>query len=164
MLFNTRNAAFMTICMATCKLRCNHSPSCKNSSRDLAVGGLSLINAIAGAYSEDLPVICIVGGPNSNDYGTNRILHHTIGISDFNQVCCSLCKKSSFQCTARGSCRRWLIRLAEHVFRVADSACAAVTQSLFQCDLPSGKSSPVLASLWQAASKLTRCRASLTSI
>ncbi|KAM4111893.1 hypothetical protein ACJW30_05G100100 [Castanea mollissima] len=49
------------------------------------VGGLSVINAIAGAYSENLPVICIVGGPNSNDYGTNRILHHTIGLPDFSQ-------------------------------------------------------------------------------
>ena len=33
------------------------------------VGGLSLINAIAGAYAEDLPVICLIGGPNSNDFG-----------------------------------------------------------------------------------------------
>ncbi|KAL8129409.1 hypothetical protein V2J09_018564 [Rumex salicifolius] len=49
------------------------------------VGGLSVINTIAGAYSENLPVICIVGGPNSNDYGTNRILHHTIGLADFSQ-------------------------------------------------------------------------------
>ncbi|XP_068664134.1 pyruvate decarboxylase 1-like [Aristolochia californica] len=49
------------------------------------VGGLSVINAIAGAYSENLPVICIVGGPNSNDYGTDRILHHTIGLPDFSQ-------------------------------------------------------------------------------
>ncbi|EPS58298.1 pyruvate decarboxylase, partial [Genlisea aurea] len=49
------------------------------------VGGLSVINAIAGAYSENLPVICIVGGPNTNDYGTNRILHHTIGSPDFSQ-------------------------------------------------------------------------------
>ncbi|XP_042478978.1 pyruvate decarboxylase 1-like [Macadamia integrifolia] len=49
------------------------------------VGGLSILNAIAGAYSENLPVICIVGGPNSNDYGTNRILHHTIGLPDFTQ-------------------------------------------------------------------------------
>jgi pyruvate decarboxylase len=40
------------------------------------VGGLSVINAIAGAYSENLPVICIVGGPNSNDYKMNRILYH----------------------------------------------------------------------------------------
>ncbi|KAL0291674.1 UNVERIFIED_CONTAM: Pyruvate decarboxylase 1 [Sesamum calycinum] len=49
------------------------------------VGGLSVLNAIAGAYSENLPVICIVGGPNSNDYGTNRVLHHTIGLPDFSQ-------------------------------------------------------------------------------
>lgn len=49
------------------------------------VGGLSIINAIAGAYSENLPLICVVGGPNTNDYGTNRILHHTIGLPDFSQ-------------------------------------------------------------------------------
>ncbi|XP_057956663.1 pyruvate decarboxylase 1-like [Malania oleifera] len=49
------------------------------------VGGLSILNAIAGAYSENLPIICIVGGPNTNDYGTNRILHHTIGLPDFSQ-------------------------------------------------------------------------------
>uniref|UniRef100_A0A1D1Z6I1 pyruvate decarboxylase n=1 Tax=Anthurium amnicola TaxID=1678845 RepID=A0A1D1Z6I1_9ARAE len=49
------------------------------------VGGLSVLNAIAGAYSENLPVICVVGGPNSNDYGTNRILHHTMGLPDFSQ-------------------------------------------------------------------------------
>ncbi|TKY65795.1 Pyruvate decarboxylase 1 [Spatholobus suberectus] len=49
------------------------------------VGGLSVLNAIAGAYSENLPLICIVGGPNSNDYGTSRILHHTIGLPDFSK-------------------------------------------------------------------------------
>uniref|UniRef100_A0A7N0TGP5 pyruvate decarboxylase n=1 Tax=Kalanchoe fedtschenkoi TaxID=63787 RepID=A0A7N0TGP5_KALFE len=49
------------------------------------VGGLSVLNAIAGAYSENLPVLCIVGGPNTNDFGTNRILHHTIGLPDFSQ-------------------------------------------------------------------------------
>ncbi|KAF8032041.1 hypothetical protein BT93_D1061 [Corymbia citriodora subsp. variegata] len=49
------------------------------------VGGLSVVNAVAGAYSENLPVICIVGGPNSNDYGSNRVLHHTIGLPDFTQ-------------------------------------------------------------------------------
>lgn len=49
------------------------------------VGGLSAINGVAGAFSENLPVVCIVGGPNSNDYGSNRILHHTIGLPDFTQ-------------------------------------------------------------------------------
>lgn len=32
-----------------------------------------------GAYRKNLPVICIVGGLDTTDYGTNRILHHTIG-------------------------------------------------------------------------------------
>jgi pyruvate decarboxylase len=49
------------------------------------VGGLSVINAVAGAYSDDLPVIVVSGGPNSNDYGTNRILHHTIGLAEKRQ-------------------------------------------------------------------------------
>jgi pyruvate decarboxylase len=43
------------------------------------VGGLSAINAVAGAYAENLPVICITGGPNSNDYVGSKIIHHTIG-------------------------------------------------------------------------------------
>lgn len=63
------------------------------------VGGLSVINAIAGAYSENLPVICIAGGPNSNDYGTNRILHHTIGLPDFTQ---------EFQCFQTVTCAQVL--------------------------------------------------------
>ncbi|KAI7842956.1 hypothetical protein COHA_003462 [Chlorella ohadii] len=43
------------------------------------VGGLSAINAIAGAYAENLPVVCICGGPNSNDFASNRLIHHTLG-------------------------------------------------------------------------------------
>ncbi len=49
------------------------------------VGGLSLINAVAGAYSEDLPIIVISGGPNTSDRGQHHIIHHTIGTYDFNQ-------------------------------------------------------------------------------
>lgn len=49
------------------------------------VGLLSVLNAVAGAYSESLPLVGIVGGPNSNDFGTNGILHHTIGLPDFSQ-------------------------------------------------------------------------------
>lgn len=41
--------------------------------------------ALAGALSENLAVIVITGGPNSNDFGTNRILHHTTGFADFHQ-------------------------------------------------------------------------------
>ena len=50
------------------------------------VGGLSLVNAIAGAYAEDLPVIVISGGPNSNDRGQHHLIHHSIGNYDFNQA------------------------------------------------------------------------------
>ncbi|KAH8493831.1 hypothetical protein H0E87_020551, partial [Populus deltoides] len=46
---------------------------------------LSVIGVLIWIVGENLPVICIVGGPNSNDYGTNRILHHTIGLPDFSQ-------------------------------------------------------------------------------
>ena len=50
------------------------------------VGGLSAINAVAGAYSDNLPLIVISGCPNSNDFGSERVLHHTIGIPNFRQT------------------------------------------------------------------------------
>jgi len=49
------------------------------------VGGLSVINACAGCYSEDLPVLFISGGPNSNDFAANHTIHHTIGLKDLGQ-------------------------------------------------------------------------------
>lgn len=82
------------------------------------VGGLSAVNAIAGAYSDgegtqpdtlvraletevlgqvsllmcasvcrcaDLPVILISGGPNSNDFASDRVLHHTLGLIERRQ-------------------------------------------------------------------------------
>lgn len=49
------------------------------------VGSLSAVNAIAGAYSESLPIIIVTGVPNSNDYSSGHILHHTIGEEDFDQ-------------------------------------------------------------------------------
>ncbi len=48
-----------------------------------SVGGLSLLNAVAGAYAEDLPVIAISGGPNSNSEAEYELLHHTIGKVDY---------------------------------------------------------------------------------
>eukprot|EP01041_Mallomonas_annulata_P000570 gene570-1099_t len=47
------------------------------------VGGLSAINAIAGAYSDDLPVLIVSGAPNSNSEAEHRILHHTTGSRDY---------------------------------------------------------------------------------
>lgn len=48
-----------------------------------SVGAISAMNAVGGAYAEDLPLILISGAPNTNDYGTGHILHHTIGTSDY---------------------------------------------------------------------------------
>jgi len=47
-----------------------------------AVGGFSLLNAIAGAYAERVPVIAICGGPNQSDRERRRLLHHTLGDYD----------------------------------------------------------------------------------
>lgn len=44
-----------------------------------SVGGLSAINAVAGQYAEDLPVIVISGGVNTLSEPENKILHHTLG-------------------------------------------------------------------------------------
>ncbi|PKU64034.1 pyruvate decarboxylase 1 [Dendrobium catenatum] len=77
------------------------------------VGGLSILNAIAGAYSENLPVICIVGGPNSNDYGTNRILHHTIGLPDFSQ---------ELQCFRTVTCFQAVVNNLDDAHELIDTA------------------------------------------
>jgi len=47
------------------------------------VGALSALNGIGGAYAEDLPVILISGGPNTNDAAAGHLLHHTLGTHDF---------------------------------------------------------------------------------
>ncbi|KAF5833068.1 thiamine diphosphate-binding protein [Dunaliella salina] len=69
-----------------------------------SVGGFSVLNAIAGAMSEDLPVIVISGVPNSNDYAQNRVLHHTTGMTNpasggFNQQLRSFKEVTCYQAT-----------------------------------------------------------------
>lgn len=51
-----------------------------------SVGGLSAVNAIAGAYSENLPVIVISGGPNTNSVQDAEILHHTLATENYSYV------------------------------------------------------------------------------
>ncbi|MCQ9155278.1 alpha-keto acid decarboxylase family protein [Acidomonas methanolica] len=48
-----------------------------------SVGAISALNAIGGAYAENLPVILISGAPNSNDHGTGHVLHHTTGGTEY---------------------------------------------------------------------------------
>ena len=49
------------------------------------VAGLSVINAAAGAYSDDLPLLVVSGGPNTLDTPANHRVHHTIGEADLYQ-------------------------------------------------------------------------------
>ncbi|KAE8382598.1 pyruvate decarboxylase [Aspergillus bertholletiae] len=48
------------------------------------VGELSALNAIAGAYSEFVPVVHIVGQPHTKSQKDGMLLHHTLGNGDFN--------------------------------------------------------------------------------
>lgn len=48
-----------------------------------SVGGLSTLNATAGSYAEDMPVIVVSGGPNTNSEVENQRLHHTPGIVNY---------------------------------------------------------------------------------
>lgn len=43
-----------------------------------SVGSLSALNAVAGAYAEDLPLLVISGGPNINSVLQDRLIHHTL--------------------------------------------------------------------------------------
>ncbi|KAF1988154.1 pyruvate decarboxylase [Aulographum hederae CBS 113979] len=48
------------------------------------VGELSAVNALAGAYSEYVPVVHIVGVPSTLSQRDGMLLHHTLGNGDFN--------------------------------------------------------------------------------
>eukprot|EP01018_Ginkgo_biloba_P000680 Gb_08493 [translate_table: standard] len=97
------------------------------------VGGLSVLNAIAWAYSENLPVICIVGGPNSNDYGSNRILHHTIGLPDVSQ---------EYRCFQRVTCAQVIVNNLEDAHELIDYAISTALKESkpvyisISCNLP----------------------------
>ncbi|EPX74468.1 pyruvate decarboxylase [Schizosaccharomyces octosporus yFS286] len=47
------------------------------------VGELSAINGLAGAYSEHVPIVHIVGMPSTKAQRTGALLHHTLGNGDF---------------------------------------------------------------------------------
>ncbi len=51
-----------------------------------SVGGLSALNAIAGAYAEDVPIIVISGAPGTEAEIRNHILHHTLGKVNYRYV------------------------------------------------------------------------------
>lgn len=63
------------------------------------VGELSAINGIAGAFSEHVPVVHIVGCPSTLSQRNGMLLHHTLGNGDFNvfanmssQIACDMAR------------------------------------------------------------------------
>ncbi|OBT72722.1 pyruvate decarboxylase [Pseudogymnoascus sp. 05NY08] len=63
------------------------------------VGELSAINGIAGSYSEQVPVVHIVGTPSTVSQKNGMLLHHTLGNGDFNvfsdmskEISCAMAK------------------------------------------------------------------------
>lgn len=63
------------------------------------VGELSAINAIAGSYSEMVPVVHIVGTPSTISQQNGQLLHHTLGNGNFNvfsdmskEISCAIAK------------------------------------------------------------------------
>ena len=47
------------------------------------VGELSAINAVAGSYSEFVPVFHIAGSPAMSVQSAHRVIHHTLGNGDY---------------------------------------------------------------------------------
>ena len=47
------------------------------------VGELSAINGLAGAFSEFVPVVHVVGTPSTLSQRSGQLLHHTLGNGDF---------------------------------------------------------------------------------
>ncbi|KAK3375980.1 hypothetical protein B0T24DRAFT_656211 [Lasiosphaeria ovina] len=48
------------------------------------VGELSVMNGVAGAYSEHIPMVHILGCPSTISRRNGMLLHHTLGNGDFN--------------------------------------------------------------------------------
>ncbi|KAF8663019.1 hypothetical protein HU200_055608 [Digitaria exilis] len=98
------------------------------------VGCCNELNAAYAADGENLPVVCIVGGPNSNDYGSNRILHHTIGLPDFTQ---------ELRCFQTVTCYQAVVNNLEDAHEQIDTAIStAIKESKpvyisISCNLPS---------------------------
>jgi indolepyruvate decarboxylase len=44
-----------------------------------AVGDLSAINGVAGAFAEHVPLVVITGSPSTANFRTRPLLHHTLG-------------------------------------------------------------------------------------
>ncbi|GJJ13273.1 hypothetical protein Clacol_007524 [Clathrus columnatus] len=79
---NELNATYAADGYARIAQSCN-SQSLGVVTTTFGVGELSAINGIAGAFSEHIPVLHIVGVPSTNQQKTRPMLHHTLGDGRF---------------------------------------------------------------------------------
>ncbi|KAK4058260.1 hypothetical protein OIO90_000417 [Microbotryomycetes sp. JL221] len=71
------------------------------------VGELSAMNGVAGAYSERVPIIHIVGVPSTKAQENRFLLHHTLGDGQFNvfeQASKGITKAQAFLQSAKNAC------------------------------------------------------------
>lgn len=77
--------------------------------------------------------VCIVGEPNSNDYGTNRVLHHTIGLPGFSQ---------EFRCFQTVTCYQAVVNNLDDAHEQIDTAISTALKESkpvyisISCNLP----------------------------
>jgi pyruvate decarboxylase len=113
-----------------------------------SVGGLSAINAIGGAYAENLPVILVSGAPNSNDRATDHLIHHTLATHDWSyqleiakKLTCAAVSITSaadapqlIDCAIRSALREKKPAYIEIACNVASARCAAPGPISAVCD------------------------------
>lgn len=78
-----------------------------------SVGAFSAFNGLGSAYGENLPVILVSGGPNTNEESDHNLMHHTIGTYDLNY---------EFEMAKKITCAAVQIKHAEDAPRLIDHA------------------------------------------
>jgi pyruvate decarboxylase len=100
------------------------------------VGALSAINAAAASFAEEVPVLCVVGVPNTSQYASTCALHHTLGnLEDISQevrVCVCVCSKSELNSCSRRASPAALTSLWPAVLVVLAAAAAALLLLLLE--------------------------------
>ncbi|MEU4691423.1 thiamine pyrophosphate-binding protein [Actinoplanes sp. NPDC023714] len=65
------------------------------------VGELSAINAVAGAYAEDSPVVHVAGSPRTTTVAAGALVHHTLADGDFGHFARAFAEVTAAQETLR---------------------------------------------------------------
>ncbi|KAI9926278.1 hypothetical protein ASPWEDRAFT_185948 [Aspergillus wentii DTO 134E9] len=105
------------------------------------VGSLSVVNAIAGAYSDRLRVVVVCSCPKSITFGQNRVIHHTLGVPDrdqslrmYREVTTASVRLSRDQKSARQTLDQTLVQCVENSLPVYIEIPADISE--MPCDSP----------------------------